>query len=151
MTFSFTFANADRIAKVISGLKATSALGTDWIPVSILKMGSDVLDGPISHLVNMSLSSGIFPEGYKMALIHPEYKRGKKARNELALYRPLAILCAMSKVLETVAKEDLEGFMKANDSLPASQQGFRKGRSCTTDLTPRPTQHGSQPSPRWSL
>jgi hypothetical protein len=37
----------------------------------------------------------------------------------------------MSKVLETVAKEDLEAFMKANNILPASQHGFRKGRSCT--------------------
>jgi peroxiredoxin len=35
-------------------------------------------------------------------------------------------------VLETVAKEDLEAFMKANNTLPASQHGFRKGRSCTT-------------------
>jgi hypothetical protein len=43
-------------------------------------------------------------------------------------------LCAMSKVLETVAKEDLEAFMKANDVLPTSQHGFRKGRSCTTAL-----------------
>jgi hypothetical protein len=40
----------------------------------------------------------------------------------------------MSKVLKTVAKEDLEAFMKANDILPASQHGFRKGCLCTTSL-----------------
>jgi hypothetical protein len=33
-TFSFTFAIAGKIAKVISGLKAKAALGTDKIPVS---------------------------------------------------------------------------------------------------------------------
>jgi hypothetical protein len=43
-------------------------------------------------------------------------------------------LCALSKVLETVAKEDLEAFMKASNTLPTSQHGFRKGRSCTTAL-----------------
>jgi hypothetical protein len=75
----------------------------------------------------MSLASGIFPEGFKTALIHPVYKGGGKLRNAPASYRPVAILCAMSKVLETVAKEDLEGFMKANDILPAWQRGFRKG------------------------
>jgi hypothetical protein len=133
-TFSFTFANASKIAKVISGLKATAALGTNGIPVAILKMGSDVLAGPISHLVNMSLVSGIVPEGFKTALIHPVYKGGGKSRNEPASYWPVAILCAMSKVLETVAKEDLEAFMKANDILPASQHGFRKGCLCTTAL-----------------
>jgi hypothetical protein len=41
----------------------------------------------------------------------------------------------MSKVLETVDKEDLEAFMKSNNILLASQHGFRKGRSCTTALS----------------
>jgi hypothetical protein len=71
---------------------------------------------------------------FKKALIHPVYKGGGKARRDPTLYRPVAILCALSKVLETVAKEDLEAFMKANDILPTSQHGFRKGRSCTTAL-----------------
>jgi hypothetical protein len=122
----FTFANAGKITKVISGLKATAALGTDGIPVAILKMGSDVLAGPISHLVDMLLATGIVPEGLKTALIHPVYKGGGKLRKEPASYRPVATLCAMLKVLETVAK--------ANDILPTSQQGFRKGRLCTTAL-----------------
>jgi hypothetical protein len=97
-------------------------------------MGSDTLAGPISHMVNMSLSPGVFPSAFKLAIIHPAYKGGGKARNDPALYRPVAILCTMSKVLETVAKEDLEAFMKANNTLPTSQHGFRKGRSCTTAL-----------------
>jgi hypothetical protein len=48
--------NAGRISKDISGLKTTSALGPDGIPVAVLKMESDVLAGPISHMVNMLLS-----------------------------------------------------------------------------------------------
>jgi hypothetical protein len=46
----------------------------------------------------------------------------------------VAILFALSKVLETVAKEDLEAFMKEHNILPTSQDGFRKGRSYTTAL-----------------
>jgi hypothetical protein len=132
--FSFGFANAGRISKVIAGLKTTSALGTDGILVSVLKMGSEALAGPISHLVNMSLSAGVFPSAFKTALIHPVYKGGGKARNDPASYRPVAILCALSKVLKTVAKEDLEAHMAANNILPTSQHGFRRGRSCSTAL-----------------
>jgi hypothetical protein len=95
-------------------------------------MGSDVLAGPVSDLVNMSLSDGVFPLAFKTALIHPVYKGGGKARNDPASYRPVAILCALSKVIKTVAKEDLETYMAANNILPTSQHGFRKGRSCTT-------------------
>jgi hypothetical protein len=97
-------------------------------------MGSVVLAGPISHMVTMSLSDGLFLSAFKTAIIHPVYKGGGKARNKPASYRPVAILCAMSKVLKTVAKEDLEAFMKGNNILPMSQHGFRKGRSCTTAL-----------------
>jgi hypothetical protein len=110
------------------------ALGTDGISVSVLKMGSDMMAGPVSHLVNMSLSDGVFPLAFKMALIHPVYKGGGKARYDPGSYRPVAILCALSKVLETVAKEDLEAFMKEHNILPTSQDGFRKGRSYTTAL-----------------
>jgi hypothetical protein len=104
------------------------------IPVAVLKMGSNILAGAISHLVNMSLSAGVFASAFKTALIHPVYKGGGKAKHDPVLYRPVAILCALSKVLETVAKEDLEAFMKANNILPMLQHGFRKGRSCPTAL-----------------
>jgi hypothetical protein len=46
----------------------------------------------------------------------------------------VSILCALSKVLETVAKEDLEAYMKEHNILPTLQHGFRKGRSCTAVL-----------------
>jgi hypothetical protein len=140
--FAFGFANAGRISKVIAGLKNTPSLGTDGIPVAVLKMGSNTLAGPISHMVNRSLSAGKFPSDFKTALIHPVYKGGGKARCDPASYRPVAILCALSKVLKTVAKEDLEAFMKANNILPTSQHGFRKERSCTTRPGCRPRQRG---------
>jgi hypothetical protein len=133
-TFAFGFSSPGPIANIFSGLKSTSALGTDGIPVSVLKMVSDMLARPVSHLVNMSLLAGVFPSAFKTALIHPVYKGGGKARSNPGSYRPVAILCAVSKVLETVAKEDLEAHMKKHDILPTSQQGFRKGRSCTTAL-----------------
>jgi hypothetical protein len=146
-TFSFDFANAGRIAKIITGLKTTPALSTDGIPVAVLKMGSDVLDRPISHLVNMLLSAGVFPSAFKTALIHPVYKGGGKARCNPATYRPVAILCALSKVLETVAKKDLEAFMKGKDILPrcstASGRGGRAPRH-----SPRPTRPESWPRQR---
>jgi hypothetical protein len=65
-TFGFGFSSAGQIAKIFSELKSTSALCTDRIPVSVLKMGSDMLAGPVSHLVNMSLSAGVFPLSFKM-------------------------------------------------------------------------------------
>jgi hypothetical protein len=91
------------------------------------------LAGPVSRLVNVLLAS-VLPSAFKTALIHPVFKGGGKARNDPGSYRPLAILWALSKVLETVAKEDLEAYMREHNILPTSQHGFRKGWSCTTAL-----------------
>jgi hypothetical protein len=40
----------------------------------------------------------------------------------------------MSKILESLVKKDLEGFLDSTGVLPGSQHGFRPGRSCTTAL-----------------
>jgi hypothetical protein len=49
-----------------------------------------------SHLVNKLLATGIVPEGFKTALIHPVYKEGKKSRTAPLSYRPVSIFCAKS-------------------------------------------------------
>jgi hypothetical protein len=77
----------------------------------------------------------VFPSAFKTAIIHPVYKGVGKARSDPALYSPVAILCALSKVLKTVAKEDLKAYLAANNILPTSQHGFRRGRSCMTALS----------------
>jgi hypothetical protein len=79
--FALDFANAGRISKIISGLKTTSSLGTDGIPVAVLKMGSDVLAGPISHLVNMSLSAQRVPVGLQGSH-HPSSVQGGRESEE---------------------------------------------------------------------
>jgi hypothetical protein len=133
-SFSFSFASAGRIAKVIKGLKNTEALGVDGIPVSILKKGVDILSSPLAHLVNRSMTTGVVPSGFKLARVCPIYKGAAKSTSSPSSYRPVAILPALSKVLETLVKTDLERFFARTGALPRSQHGFRLGRSCTTAL-----------------
>jgi hypothetical protein len=96
------------LAKIICGLKATEAMGIDDIPTSVLKKGVEVLAGPISHLVNRSLAEGLVPEAFKVGKVFPVFKGKWKAREDPASYQPVSILLAMSKVLETSVKADLE-------------------------------------------
>jgi retron-type reverse transcriptase len=57
-----------------------------------------------------------------------------KSRTAPSSYRPVSILPAMSKIIETMVRDDLEKFLAATHILPRSQHGFRKGRSCSTAL-----------------
>jgi hypothetical protein len=131
-TFAWTYTTAGKIKRLINGLGSTGATGPDGVPVSVYKQGVDVLCGPIAHLVNRSLATGVFPEAFKHGVVLPIFKGGRKDRKDPASYRPVSILCALSKVVELVVKIDLQRHLDVSGNVPAAQHGFRKGRSCTT-------------------
>ncbi len=118
--------SALQIKKVISSLKNTGAVGVDGIPVSVLKMGADVLADPVAHMVAVSIRTGIVPAGFKMANVTPVHKR-KKPTSNASSYRPVSILPALSKVLERVVHRQLMQHLEKH--LPNSQHGFRPKRS----------------------
>jgi hypothetical protein len=132
--FLFKFANAKKTTKTIRGLNNREALGVDNIPTSVLKKGVEVLAGPVAQLINMSLAEGKVPAQFKIGRVHPIHKGKGKPREDPASYRPVSILPALSKVMETHMKEDLEGHLGKVNGLPGSQYGFRPKTSCTSPL-----------------
>jgi hypothetical protein len=132
--FHFKFANVRRTSEAIKGLNNTEALGKAGIPTSVLKKGGEILAGPVSHLVNRSLAEGRVPAAFKVGRVHPIHTGKGKPREDTGSYCPVSILPAMSKVLESLVKEDLEGNLKRVNGLPGSQYGFRLKRSCTSAL-----------------
>jgi hypothetical protein len=132
--FHFKFANAKRTSKVIKDLNNTETLGMDGIPTSVLKKGVEILAGPVSHLVNSSLAKGRVPAAFKVRRVHPIHKGKGKPREDPGSYRPVLILPAMSKVLESLVKGDLKDHLKRVNGLPGSQYGFHPKRSCTSAL-----------------
>ena len=49
-------------------------------------------------------------------------------------YRPISVLPALSKVLETVIIEQFLDYMDEYNLLPPAQHGFRQGHSTVTAL-----------------
>ncbi len=115
-----------RVLEVLDG-ELVRAVGLDGVPVSVLKMGAPILAGPIAHLVRLSFRSARVPIGFKSAIVRPIYKGKGKPTTEASSFRPVAILSAMSKVLERCAFETLVEFLEPR--LPAGQYGFRQARS----------------------
>jgi hypothetical protein len=132
--FHFKFANAKRTSEATKGLNNTEALGVDSIPTSMSKKGVEILAGPVSYLVNRSLAEGKVPAQFKIGRVHPINKGKGKPREDPGSYRPVSILPALSKVLESLVKGDLEGHLKRVNGLPGSQYGFRPKRSSTSAL-----------------
>ncbi len=130
--FHFKYPSAEKVKAIIMSLKNTGALGMDEIPVSVLKLGAPVLSGPIAHLIRLSFGSSRVPSGFKLAIVKPIYKGKGKTKTAASSFRPVAILTALSKVLERCAFEILVDFLEPR--LPPGQYGFRRGRSTTTAI-----------------
>ncbi len=72
------------------------------------------------------------PKGLKEALVTPIHKKGDKLN--VSNYRPVSILCVVSKILERAIYIQLEQYLKESDILYALQSDFRGVYSTETRL-----------------
>ena len=119
--------NNGEILKVVQSLKPSKSCGHDEISVKLLKKIIFYIVSPLTHIFNLSLSSGIFPNSLKIAKIVPIHKKDDPSLIEN--YRPISILPAISKILEKIAYNRLYKFLTDNNLLNTNQFGFRKGYS----------------------
>ena len=82
---------------------------------------------PITHIINQSLHSGIFPDNLKLAKVIPIDKKGDNT--SLNNYRPISILPSISKVFERVMFDQLYEHFRSNSLFYESQYGFKKNQS----------------------
>ncbi|CAG9137778.1 unnamed protein product [Plutella xylostella] len=108
-------------------LKDDCAVGWDSIPAKVLKSSSNVLVPLMTHICNLSFRSGIFPESFKIDIIHPIHKGGNM--DSVNNYRPISVLPAMSKILEKLINARLIKFFAKYNILSDNQYGFRMNRS----------------------
>ncbi|XP_048480984.1 uncharacterized protein LOC125489344 [Plutella xylostella] len=87
----------------------------------------------LAALYNRCIREGIYPVSLKRVKISPIFK-GKGKKEDGNAYRPVAIIPAPAKVLESGISARLTEFLNDADVLTERQYAYRAGRS-TTDLT----------------
>jgi len=117
--------NSNEIIDLINSLKDDTASGFDKITVKLLKNISVFISSPLAHIYNMSLSEGIFPTKFKLAIVKPLFKKGNK--ESMSNYRPISMICNFSKLLEKIVKYRLMSFLEKHHLLSKNQFGFRPG------------------------
>jgi hypothetical protein len=90
-----TPASTEEIGKIIDKLK-DCATGWDNIPAILLKENKDILKPPLMHIINLSLSNGVFPAELKIANVIPIFKNSNP--EEITNYRPVSLLTTISKI-----------------------------------------------------
>ena len=122
----------DDVVNAINEISENSACGDNDIPALILKKCKDSISYPILLIWQASISSGHVPKIFKKQIITPVHKKSSKA--EPANYRPIALTSHVIKIFERIIRKQLVDHLERNNLICSNQHGFRKHRSCLTQL-----------------
>ena len=114
-------------------MKQNSSTGPDGILSRALYLMREALVKPLTIIFNKSLDTTQIPQDFKDANIVPIYKK-KGAKDEASSYRPISLTSITCKLLEKMIKDEVLRFLEHNGMLNIDQHGFRKKKSCVTNL-----------------
>ena len=95
---AFRPVSEEEVGKIIRLSKPTTCL-LDPIPTPLLVECLDQLLPSITNIINQSLTSGVFPSLFKVAVVKPLLKKSSLDRNNLKNYRPVSNLAFFIKNL----------------------------------------------------
>ena len=113
-------------------MNASKSAGPDGIYGRVLKEGHESISKALCLMFERSLRFCEIPDDWKVAFVVPIFKKGK--RDELGNYRPVSLTSLVVKILEKILKIHIQKFLDDHNIILDSQHGFRKGRSCQTNL-----------------
>ena len=124
--------NQNGVTKLLRNLKPSTASGPDGIPAMLLKETAEEISPAVTLLFQSSINQGCVPSQWKNALIVPIYKKG--SRSDAANYRPISLTPILCKLCEHLIHCAVIQHLSDQNILTDAQHGFRKRRSCDTQL-----------------
>ena len=131
-TFTLKATTNDTVLKLINSLPLNKASGLDGISCRLLKEAAPFVVPSLTHIINLSITTGIFPDEWKLARVSPIYKEG--AKSDPNNYRPISVLPVISKLIEKIVCDQFYEYLIMYDLLADTQSGFRPGHSTQTAL-----------------
>ncbi len=122
----------EQVREMIFKCKSASC-DLDPIPTDLLKQCIDILLPVLTKMINLSLSTGIFPDAWKLALVIPLIK---KLGLELIFnnYRPVSNLPFVSKLAERAVIDQESTHMSSNCPLPDNSSAYQQYHSTESAL-----------------
>ena len=124
--------DANEICNIVRNFKPNKSSGFDEISPKVITCVMPYISGTLSHIFNISLSCGTFPDRLKIAKVIPVYKSDDKST--ISNYRPISVLPVFSKILERIMYNRLLNYLDLHKILTDKQYGFREKRSTSLAL-----------------
>ena len=133
--------NEDEVYKLIKDINIYESSAIDHLSAILLKPAFLALVPQLTHVFNLCLTQGIFPNCWKVTSAIPLQKDGDKS--DVSNLRPISLLPLPGKLLEKIIHKNLMSFLNTYDLLDVRQGGG--GLERTTRLSKRSWSHW------WSL
>ncbi len=118
------------VYNLLSKLDISKATGIDGIPNYVLKCCAPSIYQHVYHVFSECIARSYIPVEWKIHKLIPIHKKGD--RSSVKNYRPISLLCCISKVLESIAFNSIYDFVEP--ALSRYQFGFSKNRSTVQQL-----------------
>lgn len=123
---------SEGVLKLLQGLKVSKSCGPDNVTGILLKTFADCVTASLTNIFSYSLDTGLLPDVWKKAKVIAIHKKG--SRHSPNNYRPISLTSIVCKLLEHIVSSHINQYLQQNDLLVDAQHGFRKGRSCESQL-----------------
>jgi hypothetical protein len=120
------------VLKRLQRLDPYKAYGVDGIHPRVLKECAIAFASPVTFLFRRSIDTGVVPELWRRSNVTPIFKKGSKSK--ASNYRPVSLTCVLGKVMEAIIHDHIVGYCDSHGLISKSQHGFRKHKSCATNL-----------------
>lgn len=121
-----------KVKKLLSQVNENKSQGSDNIHPKLLRETAESIAKPVTTLFNTSMELGKIPKDWKHANITPIHKKGPK--HNVSNYRPISLTSILCKIMEKLIRDSIMDHMEENRLFTKHQHGFRKGKSCVTQL-----------------
>ena len=129
---SFKAVSQGEIRRLLGKAKPTTCI-LDTIPTKLLKAHQDAFLLLVTMLINLSLTTGVFPNTWKKTIVRPLLKKSG-LETVFKNYRPVSNLNFISKLLEAAVLTQLQDHLYSQKLLPQYQSSYRANFSTETLL-----------------
>ncbi|KAK2555609.1 hypothetical protein P5673_022630, partial [Acropora cervicornis] len=89
----------------------------DNISAYLLKEAAPITESSLTHIINLSLCSGIFPNNLRIASVTPIFGEGLKSHPNR--YRPSSVMTVVSKLIKRIVFKQLTEYLNNNNLFPS--------------------------------
>ena len=129
----FTPTTNDEVQQLLSRMNKTTCK-LDPFCTAIIMQHSPYFIHVYVHIINLCLSSGIFPTRFKSAVVKPLTKKPTLDCEVLKNFRPISNLPFLSKLIVKVIAERLVSHMQDNGIVEKYQSAYKANHSTETAL-----------------